>query len=384
MQKKSSRLAGFAIGAVAAATLALASSSPAWAVDPIVIGMVTESTGPNAEAGLYQNNGAKLAVDEINKAGGVLGRPIKLITEDNQSTNPGSVLAISKLTSAGNLTALIGTVRSTQIQAISPTVLRARLPMLMGGTDTSLTHVNNPWIFRARPNDSYSAKVIADYGANTLKLKKWAIVYSNDAFGNGGQKALTEALKAYGAKAVVVQGFQSNSQDFTPIVLAVKNSGADIVSTYVANSPDVAIFGKQLRQLGVTAQWVGSPSMSTETALKLAGDALYGSYSIADFTPDSSPEAKAFAQKYQATYKIAPDLYSAWPYDSVKLLALAIKNANSTKPDDIAKALHAIKGYRGVEGVYTFDQHGDGLHGYNVVKNDHGKIVFVKHTDFND
>lgn len=382
MQKKSSRLAGLATGALAAATLALASSSSAWAADPIIIGMVTESTGPNAEAGLYQNNGAKLAVDEINQAGGVLGRPIKLVTEDNQSSNPGSVLAISKLTSAGNLTALIGTVRSTQIQAISPTVLRARLPMMMGGTDTSLTHVNNPWIFRARPNDSYSAKVIADYGANTLKLKKWAIVYSNDAFGNGGQKALTEALKAYGATPVVVQGFQSNSQDFTPIVLAVKNSGADIVSTYVANSPDVAIFGKQLRQLGVKAQWVGSPSMSTETALKLAGDALYGSYSIADFTADSSPEAKAYAQKYRATYKLDPDLYSAWPYDSVKLLALAIKNANSTKPDDIAKALRAIKGYRGVEGTYTFDEHGDGLHGYNVVKNDNGKIVFVKHTDF--
>jgi len=384
MQKKTSRLAGFAAGTVAAATLALASSSPAWAADPIIIGMVTEATGPNAEAGLYQDNGANMAVDEINKAGGVLGRPLKLITEDNQSSNPGSVLAISKLTSQGNLTALIGTVRSTQIQAISPTVLRARLPMMMGGTDTSLTHVNNPWIFRARPNDSYSAKVIADYGANVLKLKKWAIVYSNDAFGNGGQKALIQALKAYGATPVVVEGFQSNSQDFTPIVLAVKNSGADIVSTYVANSPDVAIFGKQLRQLGVKAQWVGSPSMSTETALKLAGDALYGSYSIADFTPDSSPEAKAYAQKYYARYKIQPDLYSAWPYDSVKLLALAIKNANSTKPDDIAKALRAIKGYRGVEGTYTFDQHGDGLHGYNVVKNDNGKIVFVKHTDFPD
>ncbi|HEY1608811.1 MAG TPA: ABC transporter substrate-binding protein, partial [Paraburkholderia sp.] len=93
MQKKTSRLAGFAVGTVATATFALGISSPARAADPIVIGMVTESTGPNAEAGLYQMNGAKLAVDEINQAGGVLGRPIKLITEDNQSTNPGSVLA---------------------------------------------------------------------------------------------------------------------------------------------------------------------------------------------------------------------------------------------------------------------------------------------------
>jgi len=367
---------------VAAATAAIAFASSALAADPVTFGMMTESTGPSSEAGIYQANGAKLALDEINKAGGVLGHQLEVRNEDNQSTNPGSVLAISKLTSSGNLSALIATVRSTQIQAISPTVMRAKLPIMVGGTDVGLTHANNPWIFRARPNDGYSAKVIADYGVNTLKLKKWAIVHSTDAFGNGGEKNLTEALKAAGITPVVVQGFTSNSQDFTPIVLAVKNSGADIVATYIANSTDVAIFGKQLRQLGVKAAWIGSPSVSTATAMQLAGDALYGSYSIADFAPDSSPEAQAYAQKYRAAYKVEPDFYSAWAYDSVKLLALAIKNANSTKPDDIAKALHAIKGYKGVEGTYTFDGNGDGLHGYNIVKNDNGKIVFVKHIDF--
>ncbi|MGP1614560.1 MAG: ABC transporter substrate-binding protein, partial [Pollutimonas bauzanensis] len=92
----------------------------AQAADPIKIGMVAESTGPNAEAGVYQSNGAKMAVEEINKAGGVLGRQLELYIEDNQSTNPGSVLALSKLTSRGDMTALIGTVRSTQIQAVSP------------------------------------------------------------------------------------------------------------------------------------------------------------------------------------------------------------------------------------------------------------------------
>src|SRR6201991_817931 len=367
---------------VAAATAAIAFASSALAADPIAFGMMTESTGPSSEAGVYQANGAKLALDEINKAGGVLGHQLEVRNEDNQSTNPGSVLAISKLTSSGNLSALIATVRSTQIQAISPTVMRAKLPIMVGGTDVGLTHANNPWIFRARPNDGYSAKVIADYGVNTLKLKKWAIVHSTDAFGNGGEKNLTEALKAAGITPVVVQGFTSNSQDFTPIVLAVKNSGADIVATYIANSTDVAIFGKQLRQLGVKAAWIGSPSVATANPRQLAGDALYGSYSIADFAPDSSPEPQAYAQKYRAAYKVEPDFYSAWAYDSVKLLALAIKNANSTKPDDIAKALHAIKGYKGVEGTYTFDGNGDGLHGYNIVKNDSGKIVFVKHIDF--
>jgi branched-chain amino acid transport system substrate-binding protein len=363
-------------------TAITALTAPAQAADPIKIGLMAESSGPNAEAGVYQINGAKMALEEINKAGGVLGRQIELRIEDNQSTNPGSVLAVSKLTSGGDLAALIGSVRSTQIQAVAPTVMKTGLPMMIGGTDYGLTHSNNPSIFRARPNDGYSAKVIADYGVNTLKLKKWAIVHSTDAFGNGGKNNLTESLKALGITPVTVQGFTSNSQDFTPIVLAIKQSGADVVSSYIANSTDVGIFAKQLRQLGVKAEWVGSPSLSTDTAMKLAADALHGTYSIADFAVGSSPEAETYAKKYKDKYKMEPDLYSAWSYDAVNVLALAIKNANSTKPDEIKKALHAIKGYKGVEGTYTFDKNGDGLHGYNIVKNEDGKIKFVKHIDF--
>ncbi len=370
------------IFSLSAAALLAALTINVQAADPIKFGMMAESSGPNAEAGVYQINGAKMAVEEINAAGGVLGRPLELRAEDNQSTNPGSVLAISKLTSGGDMTALIGSVRSTQIQAVAPTVAKAGLPMVVGGTDYSLTHVNNPWIFRARPNDGYSAKVIADYGVNTLKLKKWAIVHSTDAFGNGGKNNLVEALKALGVTPVSVQGFTSNSQDFTPIVLAIKQSGADIISTYIANSPDVGIFAKQLRQLGVNATWVGSPSLSTDTAMKLAGEALFDTYSIADYAIDSSPETKTYSEKYKAKYKLEADLYSAWAYDAVKLLALAITNSKSTKADDIKKALHEIQGYKGVEGTYNFDKNGDGLHGYNIVKNDKGNIVFVKHIDF--
>jgi branched-chain amino acid transport system substrate-binding protein len=370
------------IFSLCAVTALAALSAPAQAADPIKIGLMAESTGPNAEAGVYQINGAKMALDEINKAGGVLGRQLELRIEDNQSTNPGSVLAVSKLTSGGDLSALIGSVRSTQIQAVAPTVMKAGLPMMIGGTDYGLTHSNNPWIFRARPNDGYSAKVIADFGVNTLKLKKWAIVHSTDAFGNGGKNNLVDALKAMNITPVSVQGFTSNSQDFTPIVLAIKGSGADVLSSYIANSTDVGIFAKQLRQLGVKAQWVGSPSVSTDTAMKLAAEALHGTYSIADFAIGSSPEAEAYAKKYKEKYNIEPDLYSSWSYDSVNILALAMKNANSTKPEDIKKAIHNIKGYKGVEGTYTFDKNGDGLHGYNIVKNENGKVVFVKHIDF--
>ena len=365
------------------ATVLLALSGQTQAADTIKIGLVAESSGANAEAGIYQINGAKMAVEEVNAAGGVLGRQFELKIEDNQSTNPGSVLALSKLTSPGDLTALIGSIRSTQIQAMGPTVMKTGIPMIMGGTDYTLTHTNNPWLFRARPNDGYSARVIADYGVNTLKLKKWAVMHATDAFGNGGKNNLVEALKELGITPVTVQGFTSNSQDFTQIVLAIKQSGADIVASYITNSPDVGIFAKQLRQLGVTATWLGSASLSTDTAIKLAGEALYGTYSVADYAAASSPETTAFAKKYEEKYKIIADNYSSWSYDAVKLYALAINNAKSTKPEDIKKALHAIKGYKGVEGTYNFDANGDGLHGYNIIKNENGKINFVSHIDFN-
>jgi branched-chain amino acid transport system substrate-binding protein len=365
----------------AAATL-FAASSIAYAADPIKFGVMAEITGPNAEAGVYQVNGAKMAVEEINKAGGLLGRQLELHIEDNKSTNPGSVLAVSKMVSSGGITALLGSVRSTQIQAVGPTVQKSGLPMVFGGTDYGLTQMKNPWFFRARPDDGYSAKVMGEFGLDTLKRTKWAIVHSTDSFGNGGKNNLTAVLKEKGITPVTVQGFTSNSQDLTPVVLALKQSGADIVATYITNSTDVGILAKQIQQLGLKIDWVGSASLSTDTAMKLGGAALNGSYSITDFFAESSPEAKEYTRKYKEKYKIEPDLYSAWSYDAVNVLAQAIKNANSVKPEDIKKAIHALKGYRGAEGVFNYDEKGDGLHGYNVVKNDNGKIVFVKTIDF--
>ena len=376
-------MSAIARGASAVALAALLAGS-AFAADPIKIGLVNETTGPNAEAGSYTVNGTRLAVEEVNARGGIMGRPIELKVEDNQSTNPGTVLAYSKLIGEGGLTAIVGPIRSTQIQAASPTIQKGGVPALVGGTDPSLTRVNNAWIFRMRPNDSYSSRVIADFGVNSLKLKKWAIVHSTDAFGSGGMKALTAALEAAGVQPVLVQGYTNNSQDFTPIVLAIKKSGADILATYMTNSPDVGIFAKQLRQLGVGVPWVGSPSIVTDTAMKLAGPALYGTYAVADFTPGSSAEAKSFAEKYKAKYKLDADVYSSWAYDAINLLKQAIESAKSTDPDKVRAALLGVCGWKGVEGTYCFDKNGDGLHGYNVVRNENGKIAFLKHIDFKD
>ena len=180
------------------------------------------------------------------------------------------------------------------------------------------------------------------------------------------------------------QGYANQSQDFTPVVLAIKQSGADILGSYFTFENDLGIFARQLRQLGVNIPWVGSPSIVNITALKLAGPALYNTYGVADYAEDSSEGSKAFGKIYRDAVKVAPDNQSSWTFDAINVLAAAINKAGSTDSGKIREAILAIKKFAGAEGEYNFDQNGDGLHGYNIVKNEKGNIVFDKHIEFND
>lgn len=348
------------------------------------IGMCVPMTGPAAEPGRYAINGAKLALEAANKAGGVLGKQVELVAEDDQTTNPGVVLAFSKLAAQSDIVAFLGSIRSTQVHAMAPDVLKLGKPVMIGGTDPALTHQGNPWLFRFRPNDSYSGRVIAEYGVKTLGKKKWAIVHSTDAFGTAGGKALTEALGKLDAPPVLDQGYSNQSPDFTPVVLAVKQSGADVLGSYFTFENDLAIFARQLRQLGVNIPWVGSPSTVAVSSLKLGGPALYGTYAVSDFAEDSSESAKQFASAYRNAYKLSPDIQSSWTFDAISVLCAAITKAGTTEPGKIREAILSIRKFGGAEGEYNFDQNGDGLHGYNIVRNEKGNIVFDKHIEFTD
>jgi branched-chain amino acid transport system substrate-binding protein len=196
-------------------TLLLAASfPPARAADSIKIGMVVPLTGAIADAGRYGLPGARLAVEEINAQGGVLGRQLELIVEDDQTLNPTTVLAFTKLADNKDIVAFLGPTRSTQIQAIAPSVLQAARPVLIGGTDPNLTKSGNPWLFRFRPNDTYTARAMAAFGTETKSL-------------------FTEALKARGITPVMTEGQPNSSPDYTAVALAVKQSGADILATFI-------------------------------------------------------------------------------------------------------------------------------------------------------
>jgi branched-chain amino acid transport system substrate-binding protein len=352
--------------------------------ETIKIGMVLPVTGPAADSGKYALAGATIALDRVNKSGGVLGKPIELVTEDDQTTNPGAVLAFSKLAAQPDIVAFLGSIRSTQNHAMAADILKTAKPVCFGGTDPALTKMGNPWLIRFRPNDSYSGRVIAAYGVDTLAKKNWAIVHSTDAFGTGGFNALSASLDKIGAKVTIDQGYPNQSQDFTPVVLALKSSGADIIGSYFTFDNDIAIFARQLRQLGVTLPWIGSASIIVAGAVKLAGPALWGTFGVADYAIDSSPEAQEFARLYAAVSKTPADNYSSWTYDAIGVLSAAINKAGSTDPDKIRAAILSTRGYKGAEGEYNFDEFGDGLHGYNIVRNEKGVIVFDKHIEFKD
>ena len=367
-------------GALLTAAASLAIARRARAAETIRIGVVSPLTGPAAQVGAIQLNSCRLAAEEINAAGGVLGKPIELVIEDDQTTNPGVVLAFSRLAADPSMVGFIGSIRSTQVNAMAPDVAKVGKPMMFGGTDPTLTHSGYRWLFRCRPNDSFSGRVIADFCVNTLGKKSWAVVHSTDAFGTGGKNAVTDALTKLGATIALEQGYANQQADFTPVVLAIKQSGAEAMCSYFTFEPDLAVFARQLRQLGVRIPWVGSQSIASPVTMGLAKNALYGAYGVADFLTDANPEAVAFTAAYRKQHKESPD--SGWTYDGLHILARAINDAGTTEPEKIRTAILAIKGYKGAEGTYNFDENGDGLHGYDVEQNTDGKSVFMKRIEF--
>ena len=286
--------------------------------------------------------------------------------------------AFQKLLEDPEIIMVITPSRSTQIQALLPTINEAKIPCAIGGTNYGLTHSGSQWVFRFRPNDGMSAKVIAKYLVDDLKQKKVAVIHASDAFGNGGRDLVVPALKALGAEVVYIQGYNNGEKDFTAVVQGLKKSGATGLATYMTFGTDLGVFARQLKQLGVDVKWIGSPSITAVDSRNLAGDALYGTYAVADFHVDASPASRAFAAAYKAKYNQEPDFYAAWTYDAVKVFAEAMKKAPDLKPESLRQAILNIKKLPGAESEYNFDANGDGLDSYHIVQNDKGVIKMVR------
>ena len=351
--------------------------------EPVRIGVATEVTGKAAMSGDHAVKGAKLAMEEINATGGVLGRPLELVIEDTQSTNPGAISAYNKLVQEDNVIAVIAPIRSTQIQSMDAMIREAQLVTLMGGTNTNLTEVGNEWLFRFRPPDKYAGQAMVEYLVEDLGLSKIGIIHDTDAFGSGGADVVEAALQAKGLAATSRQQYTTGDKDYAAQILSLKNAGSEALVIYGTNSEDDAIILRTIKDLTPNMVIMGSPSNVAQVTIDLGGDAVEGIYSVTDFFEEAGPTTEAFVENYAAAYDDAkPDLYASWIYDAVYALRNAIELAGSTDPSAMREAMFELQYIESVEGMVNCAPNGDCAHTYYVVQVEDGKPKLITPINF--
>ncbi|HZK67455.1 MAG TPA: ABC transporter substrate-binding protein [Chloroflexota bacterium] len=352
-----------------AATTAAAPAAQPAAGGEIKLGMNAPVTGASAAEGDLMIKAMKLSVKQINEAGGVNGKKINMIIQDNQSSNPGALAALNKSIEQDKVLAILGPVKSTQILAISDAVKAAKVPMMIGGTNATLTKAGNEWLFRCRPDDSIAAAAMVKYIKEDLKLTKVGILHDSDAFGTGGADLVESGAKAAGLTVVERRKYTTKDKDFTAQLLSLKDAGAEVMVVYGTNPEDVAVIQRQYRQLGSPFKYIGSPSSGMKDALDLSKEAADGLLAVVDYVPGQSEENKKYAADYQKEYNSNFDATAAWNYDAIQILTKAIKSAGEDRTK-IKDAILATKGYKGVLGTFNFTSNGDGLSEVSVVEID--------------
>ena len=357
------------------------------AKDPIYIGQVVPLTGifATSVSTVYRKAGARLAVRQINAHGGINGRPLKLVLADNRSTVDfsGAIAAFHKLTRFGHVTAIIGPNFSPEIQALTPSIKRAGIPMIIGGQAPILTHEGNPWVFRTRVNQLIEEGILATFAVSTLHLTRIAIIHANDVAGKEAGVLLQSNLKKLGVTPVTDQSTRSIplATDLTVQVLAIKKSGARALISTFPNVSDYLLLARQMHQVGLHLTLVGNSVMSAEVTRQQGGALFYGTYAATDYAAAQSPEATAFDRLSRSVLHLPGDQASAYAYDGVQILARVMRRVG-TNPQAIRRGVLAIRGYRGAMGTYNFDRNGDGLRQETIVQNVRGRLRVVKVLSF--
>ena len=357
--------------------LAAVGSGIATAAEEIRIGFTPPVTGASAAEGSFQIKAIKLALKEINAAGGVNGKKIDLRTVDNQSSNPGALAALQKAVEQEKALAMIGFVKSTQILATSDAIKGYGIPTIVGGTNVTLTQQGNPWLFRVRPADSIAALAMIKYIKEDAKLTKIGVVHDTDAFGTGGADLVEKYAKESGLSVVKRERYTTKDKDYTAQLLSLKSAGAEIMIVYAPNPEDAAVIQRQYRQLGSPFKYLGSPSSQHRDALNLSRDAAEGVLAVADFVPGQTEANRKYEDDYKKEFNEEYDGLSAWTYDGLKILVNAIRKVGEDRAK-IREAILATQGYKGVLGTFSFSPNGDGLHEVSVVQIEKGKPKLLK------
>ena len=372
--------ARFLLALAAATLLFLASSCTKPATDTIKVGEYASLTGKEASFGQQSHKGLVLAIEELNAAGGVLGKKLELITEDNQTRSGESATAVKKLISRDKVIALIGEVASGRSNEAAPIAQAAKIPMIApAATNPSVTQTGD-YIFRVCFIDPFQGTVMAKFAKDDLKAQKVAILASvSNAYSVGLAKFFKETFVANGGTVVVEKSFSEGDKDFRAQLTAVKAAGVDaiFVPSYYT---EAALIARQARDLGLTVPLFGGDGWVADELLQIGGEALNGCYYSTHFSPENQdPAVQIFVKKFRTKWAgLNPDAFAALGYDAAFVLVDAIKRAGTTDGPKLRDALAATKNFAGVTGVTNIDANRDASKPAAIIAIKGGKLEFLK------
>jgi branched-chain amino acid transport system substrate-binding protein len=336
-------------------------AATALAADPIKIGVDGPFTGGSSSMGVSMRDGVRLAADEINKAGGVLGRQIQLVERDDEAKNERGAQIAQELINKEKVVAVVGYINTGVGLASERFFQDAKIPVMNNvATGSVLTHQfdDQPenYVFRNSANDSIQAPMIVDEAITRRGFKKVAILADSTNYGQLGRADLEKALGLKGVKPVAVEKFNIKDVDMTAQLLKAKEAGAEVVLTY-GIGPELAQIANGMTKLGWKVPMIGSWTLSMANYIDNAGPGGEGARMPQTFIQEpTTPKRQSFIISYLKTFnpknaRMDSPVSAAQGYDSVYLLAAAIKQAGSTDGPKVKEALENLK--TPVEGVVT-------------------------------
>ncbi len=334
---------------------------------PIVIGHYASMTGKEATFGKSTDNGIRLAIEEINAAGGLNGRKIEVKTYDTKSESKEAGIAVTRLITDDRVVALLGEVASGLSLAGGAVAQQYGVPMISPSSTNPNVTRGRDMVFRVCFIDPFQGLVVAKFAREHLKKAKVAVLYDQTApYSKGLRDEFVKNFKALGGEIVSDQAYSGGDSDFGAQLSKIKAAGpqAIFVPGYYT---DVGNIAKQARKLGIGADipLLGGDGWDSEELGKIGGEAIEGSYYSNHYAPDqNTPEVVEFVRKYQAKFDGAtPDGLAALGYDAAKVMFDAMKRCqtatNGLKGKDLAKAIAETKGFKGVTGTISIDANRD-------------------------
>ncbi|HKX11509.1 MAG TPA: ABC transporter substrate-binding protein [bacterium] len=360
-----------------AATLALGACKKKENV--LTLGEFASLTGTTATFGQSMNEGIQLALEELNKSGGLLGKQVEIIVEDDQSRPEEARTAAVKLIKQDQVIALIGEVASSRSLAAAPEAQKSKIPMISpASTNPKVTQVGD-YIFRACFVDTFQGSSMARFAYEDLGLRKVAILYDikND-YSVGLVEFFEKTFKELGGEIVDKQSYSEGDIEFRAQLTTIKNK--DPQAIYVPGYyTEVGLIARQARDLGLNVPLMGGDGWDSPKTLEIGGATVEGSYFSNHYaTDDPTPIVQDFIKKYQAKYNKVPDAMAVLGYDAANIMFDAIKRANSTEGPKIRDALAATTGLQGVTGSITIDADRNAKKRIVILKIEGGKVKFHK------